>query len=171
MDFQIAPLASSDVPILLELVRELARFERLDHEFQATVESLSDSLFGPNPVAGALLAQCGGQPAGYGLYFFTFSSFVGRPGIWLDDVYVRPGFRRCGLGRALIKAVAQVGAERNCGRFEWTALNWNIDALEFYRGLGAEVMNEWVLLRMNSESLRRLASGLSSSAGTTDIPV
>ena len=157
MVFQIVPLESSDLPILLELIRELARFERLEHEVQATVESLTESLFGPNPGAGALLARCGDEPAGYAIYFFTFSSFVGRRGIWLEDVYVRPAFRRQGLGRTLIKAVAQIGVERNCGRFEWTALNWNKNALEFYRGLGAQTMDEWMLLRMNSDGLRRLA--------------
>ena len=157
MGFQIVPLGSSDLPILLELIRELARFERLEHEVQATVESLTESLFGPNPGAGALLARCGEAPAGYAIYFFTFSSFVGRRGIWLEDVYVRPAFRRRGLGRALIKAVAQIGVERNCGRFEWTALNWNANALGFYRELGAQTMDEWILLRMNSDGLRRLA--------------
>lgn len=158
MDFRIKALEPDEVPVLLELIRELARFERLEHEVQATVESLRDSLFGPNPVAGALLVLCGSEPAGYALYFFTFSSFVGRRGIWLEDVYVRPQSRSRGLGRALIKAVAQVGAERNCGRFEWTALNWNFNALKFYRELGAQTMDEWILLRMNSEGLRRLAA-------------
>jgi GNAT superfamily N-acetyltransferase len=157
MNFQIKSLEPSGVPVLLELIRELARFERLEHEVRATVGSLTESLFGPNPAAGALLAQVDGAPAGYGLYFFTFSSFVGRRGIWLEDVYVRPAFRRQGLGKALIKAVAKVGAEQNCGRFEWIALNWNSSALEFYRRLGAQTMGEWILLRMNSEGLRRVA--------------
>lgn len=157
MEFQIRSISPSEVTILLELIRELAQFERLEHEVQATAESLSESLFGPKPGAGALLARCGDQPAGYAIYFFTFSSFVGRRGIWLEDVYVRPAFRRCGLGKALIKAVAQIGVEQNCGRFEWTALNWNANALEFYRGLGAQAMDEWILLRMNHDGLRRLA--------------
>jgi GNAT superfamily N-acetyltransferase len=157
MDFQVKPLAPGEVPVLLELIRELARFERLEHEVQATVESLRESLFGQNPVAGALLAQRGDEPAGYALYFFSFSSFVGRRGIWLEDVYVRPVFRRRGLGHALIKAVARIGVERDCGRFEWTALNWNANALDFYRELGAQRMDEWIMLRMNSEGIRRLA--------------
>jgi GNAT superfamily N-acetyltransferase len=159
MDAVIAPVTPDEVPVLLELIRELARFEHLEHEVQATAESLKDSLFAPQPVAGALLARCDGQPAGYAIYFFTFSSFVGRAGLWLEDVYVRPEFRRRGLGRGLIEAAARIGAERNCGRFEWTALNWNERALEFYRRLGARKMDEWVLLRMDSEGLRRLASG------------
>ena len=156
MDTTIAPVTTTEVPVLLELIRELARFERLEHEMQATAESLGSSLFGPQAVAGALLARCGGEAAGYAIYFFTFSSFVGRAGLWLEDVYVRPQFRKPGLGRRLIEAVARIGVERNCGRFEWTVLNWNEKALEFYRGLGARTMNEWVLFRMTSADLRRL---------------
>jgi len=159
MDFRIEALEPAAVPVLLELIRELARFERLEHEVEATVESLTESLFGAQPSAGALLAYCDGQPSGYALYFFTFSSFIGRRGIWLEDVFVRPQYRRGGLGLALIKAVAQIGAGHNCGRFEWTALNWNANALDFYRKLGARTMDEWILLRMNSDDLQRLAHG------------
>ena len=158
MDTAIAPVTSAEVPILLELIRELARFEHLEHEVQATVESLDGSLFGPQAVAGALLARCDGEVAGYAIYFFTFSSFVGRAGLWLEDVYVRPPFRKRGVGRGLIEAVARIGAEHNCGRFEWTVLNWNERALAFYHSLGARAMNEWVLLRMTSVDLRRLGS-------------
>lgn len=158
MDFQIKPLQRRDAPVLLKLIRELARFERLEHEVQATVRSLNSSLLGRHRVANALLARCGDEPAGYAIYYFTFSSFVGRRGLWLDDLYVRPRFRSNGLGRALLKAVAQVAARHNCGRFEWTALDWNKRALDFYRTVGAAVMNEWVLLRLNSDGLRRLAA-------------
>ncbi len=144
--------------MLLELIRELARFEKLEHEVEATPELLNRALFGPQPAAGAVLALCNGEPAGYAIYYFTFSSFVGRAGIWLEDVYVRPQFRKRGLGRRLIKVVAQIGAERDCGRFEWMALNWNESALEFYRGLGARIMDEWVLLRVNRSGLQRMGS-------------
>lgn len=152
----INKVTRSDIPVLLELIRELARFEHLEDQVKATAESLQDALFGPQPAAGALLASCGGEPVGYALYFFTFSSFVGRPGLWLDDVYVRPAYRKRGLGLGLIKAVAQIGVERNCGRFEWTALDWNKNALDFYRRLGAQAMDEWVLLRLDSDGMRRL---------------
>lgn len=162
----ISPVTRAEAPALLELIRELARFERLEHEVEATADSLENALFGPDAVAGALFGRCDGQLAGYAIYFFTFSSFVGRPGLWLEDVYVRPKFRKRGLGRGLIEAVAQIGVERNCGRFEWTALNWNERALNFYRDLGAEKRDEWVLLRMNSAELRRLASLQNKS--TTD---
>jgi GNAT superfamily N-acetyltransferase len=152
----IAPMTRAEVPTLLELIRELAVFEHLEHEMEATPGSLEASLFGPQAVAGALLGRCDGEVAGYAIYFFTFSSFVGRPGVWLEDLYVRPAFRKRGLGRKLIEAVAQIGAERNCGRFEWTALNWNERAVNFYQGLGAEKMDQWILFRMNSAGLLRL---------------
>ena len=157
MDFAINKITPSEIPALLELIRELARFEKLEHEVTATVDTLHEALFGPNPVVGALVAQYGSEVAGYAIYFFTFSSFVGRQGIWLEDLYVRPAFRQRGLGRALVEAVARVGVERNCGRYEWTALNWNQNALDFYKKLGAQVMNEWALLRMNADAMRRLA--------------
>jgi GNAT superfamily N-acetyltransferase len=155
MNVIIAPATSADVPTLLELIRELARFERLEHVVEATAESLWQSLFGPQPAAGALLARCDGEVAGYAIYYHTFSSFLGRAGIWLEDVYVRPPFRQRGLGRRLMEAVVRIGVERGCGRFEWTALNWNKPALEFYRGLGARVMDEWVLLRVSPAELRQ----------------
>ena len=158
MDATIAPTTPDDVPVLLELIRELARFEKLEHEVEATVETLTASLFGPQPAAGALLARVDGQPVGYAIYFFTFSTFVGRAGIWLEDVYVRPEFRARGLGMRLIKEVARVGVERNCGRYEWVALDWNEKALEIYRKLGARTMDEWVMHRLNAEQLRRLAA-------------
>ena len=154
----IRPITAAELPALLELIRELARFERLEHEVEATVESLHDSIFGPRPVAGALLAYSGDQLAGYALYFFTFSSFTGKPGIWLDDLYVRPAFRNQGYGRAFMEAVARIGVERDCRRFEWAALNWNSHALEFYRKLGARAMDDWVMLRLNSQALRGLAA-------------
>jgi GNAT superfamily N-acetyltransferase len=158
MEFEITPAAPVDVPALLDMIRELARFEKLEHEVEATVECLTDSCFGSHPVAGAFLARSGSELAGYALYYFTFCSFLGRRGIWLDDLYVRPAFRHQGLGRALIETVARVGAERNCGRFEWTALKWNTNALEFYRNLGAQTLDEWVTLRLNAAELERLAN-------------
>ena len=140
------------------MIRELARFERLEHEVEATPSALEKALFGAQPVAAALFARCDGKLAGYAIYFFTFSTFIGRAGIWLEDVYVRPQFRQRGAGRKLIEAVAQIGAERNCGRFEWTALNWNKHALDFYDKLGARRMDEWIILRMNAAQLARLGT-------------
>jgi GNAT superfamily N-acetyltransferase len=154
MEFTIAPATPAELPALLELIRELARFEKMESEVAATEELLHAALFGPQPAAGALLAHCDGAVAGYAIYYFTFSSFVGRAGIWLEDVFVRPEFRRQGLGRKLIESVARVGVARGCGRFEWSALNWNKRALEFYRGLGAKELNDWVILRANPAELR-----------------
>ncbi len=157
MDFTIEPVGRGELPLLLELIRELARFEKLEHEVQTTVELLEKSMFGPNPAAGALLAKNGQDVAGYAIYYFTFSSFVGKKGIWLDDVYVRPDFRKQGLGGRLIEAIAQVGVANDCGRFEWTALNWNKPALDFYDKLGAKALTEWVLLRLDAKGLRAVA--------------
>jgi GNAT superfamily N-acetyltransferase len=158
MDITLSPVAPAEIPVLMELIRELARFEKLEHEFKATTESLHAALFGSQPAAGALLARVDGEPAGYAIYFSTFSSFTGRAGMWLDDLYVRPSFRKRGLGRRLIEAVARMAAERGCARFEWLALDWNERALEFYRGLGARTLDEWVLLRINPAELRETKS-------------
>jgi GNAT superfamily N-acetyltransferase len=157
MQFTIHAAQREDLSELLELIRELARFEKLEHEVHATVESLESAFFGTSTAAGALLATNGGKAAGYAIYFFTFSSFVGRRGIWLEDVYVRPNYRQHGLGHELIKAVAKVGAQHQCGRFEWMALDWNKTALDFYERLGARQLPEWVLLRLNAEGLARVA--------------
>jgi len=157
MNFVINSATPDDLPHLLDLIRELARFERLEHEMQATVESLHESLLGSHPVAGALLARLGKELAGYAMYFFTFSSFLGRRGLWLEDLYVRPTFRQQGLGRVLLVEVANIGARHNCGRFEWTALRWNQNALRFYANLGAKSLDEWVMLRMDGTGVRALA--------------
>lgn len=157
MDFRIDPVTPADMPALLKLILELARFEKLENEVEATPELLHESMFGERPAAGALLARVGGKLAGYAVYFFTFSTFVGRPGIWLEDVYVRPALRKHGIGTALLKAVAQVGVRRGCGRFEWTALNWNKNALDWYRKVGARTMDEWIVLRLDAAGLRRVA--------------
>jgi GNAT superfamily N-acetyltransferase len=164
MNAEITPITKAEVPLLLELIIELATFERLEKEVESTVEILTESLFGARPAAGAFLARVDGKLAGYAIYFFTFSSFLGRAGIWLEDVYVRPDFRQRGLGSGLIKAVAKVGVERNCGRFEWVALDWNERALEIYRKMGARTMSEWVMLRMTAADIRRLASSADESA-------
>ena len=150
----LAPVTPAEIPVLMELIRELARFEQLEHEFTATAEGLHAAFFGPHPAAAALLVRMNGEPAGYAIYFSTFSSFTGRAGVWLDDLFVLPKFRRQGLGRKLIEAVAKIAAERGCARFEWLALDWNERALAFYRGLGARIMDEWVLLRVHPARLK-----------------
>jgi len=156
--FTINSASESDVPILLAMIRELAEFERLTHELEVTAGSLRSALFGERPVAAALLARVDGAPAGYAVYYHTFSTFVGRPGVFLDDIYVRPEFRKRGIGRALLEAVAKIGMEIGGGRFEWIALRWNENAFRFYRSLGAKVEDEWALLRMNNREVRNLVS-------------
>src|SRR5258708_38468486 len=145
----IGRITAAELPALHQLIRDLRRFERLEHEVEAPVESLHDSIFGPRPVAGALLAYAGEQLAGYALYFFTFSSFTGKPGIWLDDLYVRPAFRHQGHGRAFMEPVARIGVDRDCRGFEWAALNCNSNALEFYRKLVERAMDHCVRLLLN----------------------
>ena len=156
--FTINSATAKDLAHLLAMIRELAEFERLSHELEVTADSLRSALFGKRPVAAALLARVDGAPAGYAVYYHTFSTFVGRPGIFLEDVYVRPEFRKRGIGRALLEAVAKIGMEIGGGRFEWIALRWNENALRFYRSLGASVMNEWALLRMNSREVENLVA-------------
>ena len=156
--FTIKPATESDVFPLLSMIRELAEFERLARELEVTPDSLRRTLFGARPAAAALLGHVGDEPAGYAVYFQTFSTFVGRPGIFLDDLYVRPPFRKCGIGRALLQQVAKIGLELGGGRFEWITLRWNEKAFRFYRNIGATVMDDWALLRMNGRQVRKLAA-------------
>jgi GNAT superfamily N-acetyltransferase len=161
--FTINPATESDVVPLLDMIRELAVFEGLAGELEVTADSLREALFGPRPAATALLARVGDEPAGYAVYFQTFSTFVGHPGIFLDDLYVRPRFRERGIGRALLGRAAQSRVE-SAGRFEWITLRWNLKALRFYRGLGAQLMDEWALLRMDGRQVRKLANTTGEAA-------
>jgi GNAT superfamily N-acetyltransferase len=154
---RIRPARAADVPVLLELFRELAAYEKLEHVLVADEQLLGEALFGEHPAAEALLAERDGEALGYAVYFSTFSTFLARAGIWLEDVYVRPEHRGGGLGRALVAAVAAVADDRRAERMEWSALTWNELALGFYRGLGAERMDDWVTLRLTGQHLRRLA--------------
>jgi len=156
--FTINSATAKDLAHLLAMIRELAEFERLGHELEVTADLLRSVLFGEHPVAAALLARVDGLPAGYAVYYHTFSTFVGRPGIFLEDLYVRPAYRKRGIGRALLAAVAKIGRDRGGGRFEWIALRWNEKALHFYRSLGAKVLDEWALLRMNSREVKNLVA-------------
>ncbi len=146
-----------DVPLLLALFWELAEYERLTDEMHATEELIAEALFGERPAAEALIAERGSETAGYTLYFPTFSSFLAMPGIWLEDLFVRPAHRRAGVGRALLAAVAARVRERGGERLEWAALDWNELALGFYRGLGARTMDQWITHRLLGEPLAQLA--------------
>jgi GNAT superfamily N-acetyltransferase len=149
---------ASDVPLLLELFAELAEYEQLTGELRATEEQLGDALFGPRPLAAALIAEQDSQAVGYAVFFPTFSSFLASTGVWLEDLYVRPSHRRGGAGRALLAAVAARTREAGGERLEWAALDWNELALGFYSHLGAEQMGEWITHRMTGAALSTLAS-------------
>jgi GNAT superfamily N-acetyltransferase len=147
-----------DVPLLLQLLRELAEYERLADRVRATEELFDRALFSERPAAEALIAERGGEAVGYALFFPTFSTFLAIQRIWLEDLFVRPGHRKSGAGRALLAAVAARARERGAERLEWSALDWNELALGFYRGLGAQRMDEWVTHRLVGEPLRSLAA-------------
>jgi GNAT superfamily N-acetyltransferase len=156
--FTINPAGERDVLDLLGMIHELAEFEQLAHELEVTADSLREALFAKDPVGRALMARLKGEPAGYAVFYRTFSTFVGRPGIFLDDLYVRPAFRKLGIGRALLTRVAQIGAQAGGGRLEWITLRWNEHAFRFYQSVGASIMNQWALLRMSGSEVRNLIS-------------
>jgi GNAT superfamily N-acetyltransferase len=156
---------ADDVPLLLELFRELAEYERLEHELRATETQLREALFGERPAAEALIAERGSQTAGYALSFPTFSSFLATRGVWLEDLFVRPAHRRAGVGKALLAAVAARAYGQGGERLEWAALDWNKLALGFYRGVGAQTMDEWITHRLVGEPLQRLADHASGDLG------
>lgn len=154
---RIRPAVPDDVPALLAMVRELAEFERLSHQVVATEADYLESLFGDRPAAEALVAEAEGEPAGYAIFFPTFSTFLGRAGIWLEDLYVRPPHRGRGYGKALLKAVGAVARDRGAGRCEWSVLDWNRQAIGLYERIGGEILDEWRIVRLDRDRLRRLS--------------
>ena len=156
-ELEIRGATEDDVPLLLSLIKELAEYERLSHEVVATEEMLRGSLFGERRVAEALLGYLGDDPAGFALFFHNFSTFLGRPGIYLEDLYVRPEFRGAGVGRALLVHLAGLARERDCGRLEWSVLDWNEPAIGFYKGIGASPVSGWTVYRVTGEALEELA--------------
>lgn len=149
----IRTASAEDVPLILELIRELAEFEQLSHEVRATEASLHEHLFGPRPFAEVLIASVGLQPAGFALFFHNYSTFLARPGIYLEDLYVREAWRSQGVGTALLQAVRQLAIARNCGRYEWSVLNWNRRAIDFYEKMGAKPLSEWTVYRLSGPAL------------------
>ena len=154
----IVPATRSDIPLILALIRELAEYERLAHEAVATEEILTETLFGDRPYAEVIIARYDNQPVGYALYFHSFSTFLGRPGLYLEDLFVRPPFRGKGIGKALLATLAQIAVDRQCGRLEWSVLDWNEPAIGFYKSLGAKPMDAWTVFRMTDEPLAQLAA-------------
>ena len=157
MTLHIRQAKKSDVPLIADLIRGLALYERLADEVTMTEEKLDRALFGERPYAETLIAEDDGAPVGFALFFHNFSTFLAQPGIYLEDLFVLPDARGKGVGRALLERLAQIAVERDCGRLEWAVLDWNRDAISFYESLGAKPNSEWTVYRVTGESLRSLA--------------
>jgi GNAT superfamily N-acetyltransferase len=157
MTLSIRPGERKDVPLIAELIRGLASYERLEDEVTMTEEKIERALFGERRYAETLIAEDGGTPVGFALFFHNFSTFLAQPGIYLEDLFVLPGTRGKGVGRALLERLAQIAVERDCGRLEWAVLDWNRDAIRFYESLGASPNSDWTVYRLTGESLRSLA--------------
>ena len=155
----IRPAVESDTPTLLAFIRELAEYEKLAHEVTATEADLRAAFFGDRPAAEALFVCVNGEPVGFAVYFTSFSTFVGKPGLYLEDLYVRPTHRGHGLGKRLLLAVASVATERGCGRYEWSVLDWNAPSIAFYESLGAVMHADWRKMRVEGNALQALITG------------
>ena len=153
-DTRLRPATPADVPALVGLIRELAVYEKLEHLVQATPERLAPHLFGPRPVAEAVVAESAeGSVVGFALFFTNFSTFLAQPGLYLEDLYVQPAWRGRGIGKALLRHLGALAVERGCGRFEWSVLDWNAPAIGFYEALGATVMPDWRICRVTGPAL------------------
>ena len=157
MTLSIRPGELEDVPLIAELIRGLARYEKLEQEVTMTEEKLTDGLFGERRYAETLIAQEDAQPVGFALFFHNFSTFLAQPGIYLEDLFVVPEHRGRGFGRALLERLAQVAVDRGCGRLEWAVLDWNQNAIRFYERLGAKPTSDWTIYRLTGEPLHALA--------------
>jgi GNAT superfamily N-acetyltransferase len=153
----IRPATPADLALIASFIRELAEYEKLSSEVRFDEAMLGDYLFGPRPYAEVLIAELDGEPQGFALFFHNFSTFEGRPGVYLEDLFIRPAARGKGLGKALMTAVAKLAIERGCARFEWWVLDWNAPSIAFYETLGAKPMDEWTVMRLEGEALRRTA--------------
>ena len=154
--FEIRVAAESDVATILSFIKQLAEYEKLTPEVVATEATLREALFGPRRTAEVAIGYCAGAPVGFVLFFHNFSTFLGRPGVYIEDLFVEEIFRRRGFGGALLRYVAKLAVERKCGRLEWSVLDWNRPAIEFYKKLGALPMDEWTVFRVTGESLHKL---------------
>ena len=148
-----------DIPQILDFIKALAEYERMADLVVATEEGLRATLFGPRPYAECVIARFDGEPAGFALFFHNYSTFLGRPGVYLEDLFVKPELRGKGVGRSLLQYLAKVALDRDCGRLEWTVLDWNEPAIGFYKSLGAEPLEDWTIFRLKGEALARLAGG------------
>jgi GNAT superfamily N-acetyltransferase len=163
LTFEVRPGTVDDVPLLLSFIKSMAEFEKL--QVDATQEILRESLFGEHPAAHTLLAFVDGRPAAYVVYFFSFSTMVGKRGLWLDDLFVSPEFRGKGIAKALMAFLADIAIQNHCGRFEWTVLDWNKRAIGLYKDLGADILREWLICRLDEAHLAQVASRPGTAQG------
>ena len=164
MTLSIRPATADDLALVASLIRGLAEYEGLSHAVRMDEERLGEYLFGARPMAEVLIGEIDGAPQGFALFFHNFSTFEGCPGIWLEDLFVLPTARRSGLGTALLAHVAKIGQQRGCARMEWSVLDWNMMAIQFYRRLGARPLTDWTTMRLDTDSLERLSASQSESA-------
>ncbi|MCL4152234.1 UNVERIFIED_CONTAM: hypothetical protein GTU68_017772 [Idotea baltica] len=158
--FEIKKAVKSEAPIILSFIKELAEYEKLSDSVKATKEILEDSLFGDNPSAECILVKENNNYSAFALYFYNFSSFEGRKGLYLEDLFVKTEYRGKGIGKLVLKYLAKLAVEQNCSRFEWTVINWNTPAIDFYKSIGAKTMDDWIIERLDGENLVKLASNL-----------
>jgi len=158
MTLSIRFAQSGDLPLIAELIRALAEYEKLAHEVRFDEAVLAQKLFGPRPYAEVLIGEIDGVPQGFALFFHNFSTFEGKPGVYLEDLFVRPEARGSGLGKALLARLAALALERDCARLEWSVLDWNEPAIGFYKGLGAKMMDEWTVMRVDGPALAQLGA-------------
>ncbi len=155
---EIRPAIVEDTPLILQFIKELAEYEQLSDKVVATEELLRETLFGERKVAEVLLGYYEGQPAGFALFFHNYSTFLGKPGIYLEDLFVKLQYRRMGFGKILLATLAKIAVDRNCGRLEWSVLDWNSPAIDFYKSLGAIDLHDWTMFRLTGENLEKLAA-------------
>jgi GNAT superfamily N-acetyltransferase len=168
--FTLRPATSDDVPVILACIRGLAEYEKLAHEVVATEQLLRETLFGPRPAAEVILAMHGDEAAGFALFFHNYSTFLARPGVYLEDLFVFPRFRGHGLGRRLLAELARITIARGGGRLEWAVLDWNVDAIGFYQRVGAQAMTDWTVNRVTGDALTALAATAAGSEGSASPP-
>jgi GNAT superfamily N-acetyltransferase len=157
-NFRIEQATARDAPVILGMIKALAEYERMSDQVTATEETLRATLFGARPAAEVVIGYAGDQPAGFALFFHNYSTFLGQPGLYLEDLFVAPEWRGSGLGKRLLTHLARLAVERGCGRFEWSVLDWNEPAIGFYKKLGAKPMDEWTVFRVTGDALRQLAA-------------
>jgi len=158
-DLTLRFATEEDTPLIFDFIKGLAQYEKLFNEVEATEELLRSTLFGERKFVYILIADYKNEPAGFAIFFHNFSTFVGKPGIYVEDLFVKPEFRKNGIGRTLLSYITKLGAERNCGRIEWAVLDWNTPAIQFYRSLGSIPKNEWTIYRLNGSAITDLAKG------------